>query len=851
MITAPENTNTLANTFHSASLHASMQQTTTARIGPKLSWLALAALITIIGLLPWWRNRAYVRSFFDYGVVMGGVGRIEDGQRPYVDFITPIQTGWYYLNLLAEKAAGGTFQAMTWSGAASVLLSALMLMGVLSRRWPLGPSAVVAGSVICATVVQHTIFWYNPWGVVLMAVVTWAAAVAPVFRPADAGWHCLIGVALFLGGFNKINMQLMALAFAAGWAFRAALAGRSSWGRVFSTLGLHFGAGVVLPICAELALTGASFDVWWHNVVALPAANRSGTVLAAFSKDFLFKPLHDYYGPLLLPQMGLVGLILSALTVAAVLRKTWNGGDGWLERFLPVVCGMLAVAGGAILLTTNMDIAYIGLAGWLTLLVALWIGYELPARGPWFYGVMVGPALLIGTVSWQSAWRGQRSQFGHSSAARSDYVDGGQAGPALAYLDGTRLPPELFASLKSIETWRQGLSDDDRSRLLYGPGTEWAARIWPALRTPGLPIYVHAGDSLGDREYDRLRGALDRGDFREITVSLVLDHWAPELRQILADKYQRTPFAYAMFHHYTRSSTLASVAEGPAPFLWRFGGNVDSRFMSSSAKYLESENHRSFLGGTDGWVEMRVNLTTNRLQGEVVVRRTEADITKPVSADFAIYAQQDNFNRYQRWSARVELKAGQKEVIVPYAIDSSHFPTTFTLHIPSAFAGRVAAGWLSPYITNVGSDSPEPVWFNRSNSPAVVLDETALARLLPPEWRPVQAQMRDGRITEAGIELSPGGEIWLKVQDIVSKFVGGAAVASSDPKAQRPEVNGFWYKAGRMDSYASPAPAANTSRSETFQAWCGEPGGWLVIAADPSSDKSPVIVRVTEVVQNH
>ena len=47
---------------------------------------------------------------------------------------------------------------------------------------------------------------------------------------------------------------------------------------------------------------------------------------------------------------------------------------------MPVGCGLVALLGGVVLLATNMDIAYIGLAGWLALLVALWIGYEIPAK---------------------------------------------------------------------------------------------------------------------------------------------------------------------------------------------------------------------------------------------------------------------------------------------------------------------------------------------------------------------------------------------------------------------------------------------------------------------------------------
>ena len=90
-------------------------------------WGGIGALLALV---PWWRNHGYVRSFFDYGVAMGGVGRINDGQRPYVDFISPIQAGWYWLNSWAEKMGDGTFQAMTLGGIGCTLISMAVLLWI-------------------------------------------------------------------------------------------------------------------------------------------------------------------------------------------------------------------------------------------------------------------------------------------------------------------------------------------------------------------------------------------------------------------------------------------------------------------------------------------------------------------------------------------------------------------------------------------------------------------------------------------------------------------------------------------------------------------------------------------------
>lgn len=823
-----------------------MHEASVTRTKQRLLGGVLLLGVVVAGLAPWWRNRTYLRSFFDYGVVMGGVGRINDGQHPYVDFITPIQTGWYFLNSLAERIAGGTFQAMTWSGAVSIVVSALVLMGILSRRWPVVASAIISAALVCGTVTQHTILWYNPWGVVLLAVVTWGCALAPVYQRATIRWHVLVALALYFGGLNKINMQLLAIVMATGWAWRAGLMGKASWMRVIATLSSYLVCGLVLPIGTEMLLTGASFDVWWHNVIALPAASRSGTVLAAFSWDFLLHPLHDYYGRLLLPQIGLVGLILTILTLIAIWRKSWNAPAAERERFLPFGCAILAAAAGAVLLTTNIDIAYTGLAGWLALLVGLWLGFDLPARGKWFYGVLVFPSLLISVVSWWSAWEGQRSQFGHSSAPRSAYVSGEKAGPAFGYLRGTLLPPEMVGSLGAIERWRESLAKETQQRIFYGPGTEWSAHIWPALKTPGLPIYIHVGNSIGQAEYERLYTALWNGDFHEITVSRVLDHWDVETDSVLSDKYVKTVFEYGMFFNYARNPG-ASISRTPLPFIRRFGGNADARYIASTAHYFDAEDKMKFIGTTAGKAEMTLNITTNRLKGDVIVRRATSDLSQPLSANFSIFAQYEA-NRFPRWSTKVELPAGQNEILVPYAIDSSHMSTLFVVEVPVEQSGKIVAGWKSPNITDVGSDPESPSWLNQSSSPVTELNADVLAKILPGQWRPLQAYMRDGRVTADGIELLPGGEIWFKVQGIVSKLAGVARVVPDSGPVRLPIVSGIWYKAGRLQTYASPIPATTTERF--FQSWCAEPGGWLVLAMDPTVGMSPVSIHFTEVKQD-
>lgn len=805
------------------------------------AWL-LVAVLAVLMLAPWMRNRAYVCSFYDYGAIMGGVGRLIDGQKPYTDFVTPMQAGVFLMNACAEKIGGGTFQGMTWGAAISGLLALVVLFGMLARRWPWPAALLVTGGLVCAIMTQHTLFWYNPWGVTLVTVVAWAGAVAPVLRWQTWPWHLLIGVAIFFGGMNKINMQLMAIGLGAAWAARAALTGRSRWGRAVATLLFYF-VCAALAVLAEMAWTGASFATWWHNVIEIPVSLRANMLGQSFSLRFLNEPPHNYYGPLPLPQLVPLGLLVTVLTLVAILRQTWQSDD-WIEKILPVGCAAVALLGGAVLLMTNMDIIYIGLAGWLALLVALWLGYDLPARGGWFYGVLVAPIVLIGCLGWHSAWLGQRSQFGHSPAPREAYVDGGEIDPDFAYLRGTKIPPELADSFRRLAVWRRGLASERRTAIFFGTGTECLARIWPSMNLPGMSAFIVTGN-MGQEEEARLLSAFRTGVIKEITILQWADFWPEAASMRLRHAYDKRPVGFD-FYVYSQPSDPA-VSIYPVQFVRDFGGNADARRVLSDMDYLESSPGQYFLGVTEGRGEMLLDYPANRLVGEVVLRRAADTPNGTFSAEFVAYATGGGA-RFERWRSRVELPEGEEEVRASYEIDGSHLATVYTVEVPPEFAGQVEAGWRLPRIEHVQASGPDaPEWFYRGEAKAVALDETTLSRLLPGEWRPSQAWLRRGRVTNEGIELSPGGELWLRVDGIVTEMTGHVELAVEGLwKSDLPVLRAMWFSGCRLEVFTDNELRRDDGRME-FITWCAEPGGWIVLGIEPSAKAPSVKVRVHEV----
>src|SRR5688572_20455200 len=496
-----------------------------------VQWLLLAGAV-VLALLPWWRHHLHLRDLFDYGIIIEANGRFERGERPYVDFKTPIQAGFLGMNWLVERAGGGDYRALTRGGAALIVATVLGLVLLLARRWPAWAAVAVGLAVTVSGASQHTILWHNSLGLFCLALVTWGAACAPVVRRTTWRWHVVVAAGLFLGGINKLNFQLVALGFAGACAVRARLQRRASWWRVAATVGGLFVAGLVLPVAAELAWTGASLRDWLANVVQLAAGGRSEFLGRILTPSFLLAPVHDYYGRILLPQVGLAGLLaLAAATVVAAwtVRESLSRLDRWL---LPAAV-ILASTAGAALLATNFEIACVGLGAWFVLITSIWLGFGLEGgrRGVLAAGLVL-PALIVGGTAWGTAWQGNRSQFGFSRAPRDSYRPAENAGAAFAYLRGLRLPPDVWHSYELLERALPAPGPDGARPVFYGPGLEFADRFYPAVRVPGRPLWSHWGTSYGSREVEELAQEFLSGrHYKAVVVTIGFEDWpdAPRL----------------------------------------------------------------------------------------------------------------------------------------------------------------------------------------------------------------------------------------------------------------------------------------------------------------------------------
>lgn len=800
----------------------------------RLGWVGGIVLLTGAALLPWGRNHAYLRDFYDYGLVMSGVGRIAAGERPYVDFVTPIQTGTFLFNGWAERAGGGTYQAMTLGAAGLIVLSVVGLAAMFARRWPAWVAGMAAGALTVMSASQHTIIWHNCLGALGLVVVAWATAVAPVWRRQSWPWHVLVGLALFVGGINKLNAQLVALACAAAWAVRAGLRQEVAWGRVAATLLGWVLAGVVAPVASELWWTGADFATWWRNVVALPFSSRAGDFSEVLRWQFYFTTHHNYYGGLTIPWLGALGVGASAWCGVVA----WRAAAGWSERGWAVMAALFACGAGAGLLATNYEIAWVAMAAWFGLLAALWLGLGLAPRGRGFIAGWVVPAGVVAVAAWHSAWIGQRSQFGYSTAARASYRLGESIAPDYAYLRGTRVPPELATTMAQTLGARQGIPSPFRSRLFYGPGLEWLERVWPAQKVKGLPLWMHRGTSYGAAEEELLcRHLRPGGTYEYMLVSEARDFWDARTEAALRRDFEKQHVGPTWLLY--RPQPARPLTDRPILFAGTLGGNADGSRMISRMGRLKLSDGREFLGVAEGNGDLQLEMLAYRMNGEAVVRRRAGAPHGAISLRFGVYAISGG-ELHERESFVAELPAGEAERVFPVNIQPGGVPMLLTVQVPPELAGRIEAGWRGPQLQHMADGPAEPPLLVPGAQPAVEATDARRQALLPVEAQAIRVFLRGGEADPSGLLLPTGGEVWLRLSGFYAALDFTMQVARPS-EAGNPMVRVVFYKNGRMEIVAQQALAG--MEPVRFHAWSAESDGWLGILVDANPAQPPVRVR--------
>jgi hypothetical protein len=804
----------------------------------RLTLGALGLAVTLVALLPWWRNHGFLRDFYDYGLFINVNARLAEGQRPFTDFTTPAQSAAFLLNYAAETAGGGTYLGLTRGAAVLIVLSALALTLMLARRFHPWVAALLALAIVVGSASQHTIIFYNPLGVVAMALTVWGFAVAPLLRRETLGWHLLAAAGLFLGGVNKINFHLLACVMAVGWVLHAWVAQKPAAGRALLTLAFIAAFGLVLPVGLEIAWTGAGWSGWYYNVVELPLGARGGRISSLFSPALYLTTLHNYYGQLRVPQIGLIGVLMPLIAVVAAWRGTAAADRKWRAAFL-ILAGLLAAFASSALLLTNNEIAYVTFAAALVITIGLWLGFGPAPRGGWFAAGVLLPALILAAAGGESAWRGERSQFGHDIEPRSAYWRGERCGDEFRYLHGLSIPPGLGHSLAGLAAWRRDLPGDEATRVYFGPGSEWLGRVWPTRYVKGLPLVAAAFDS--QREADLLKREVISGTaFHHLLVVEAWDYWNEDVRNLLRDTAVKERLN-SVFMVY-RKLPPGTVSARPLLFMYGgFGGNVDGMRVISGLPMQTLPDGLLFLGLGQGEGKVEVNTPCNRMSAEYVLRRTAPGSPGALTVDLAIHARMPD-GLLPRWHAAITLPDGVDELVVPTdQIDGSGLPLTFSVTVPPESSGKVLAGWRSFRLLDTPDREDEPPILRPSAADLLGASESVRAALLPASLQDAPVYQRSGWLQDDRLLLPYGSEVWIRARGLYTDIQISAQL--QDVRNNKiPNLQVVYYKGGRLEPFM-PVPDAATGTLR-FTGWTPEHGGWIGILADHQPGSPSMLVKI-------
>jgi len=800
-------------------------------------WCGLL-LVAAVALGPWWRNHDHLCDLYDYGLFINVNARLAEGQRPYVDFSTPAQSATFLLNYGAERAGGGTYLGMTW-GAAGLIVAGVFALGLmLARRWPPLLATLVAGAVVIGSGSQHTIIFYNPVGVLALALVVWSFAIAPVLRRQDCGWHVLAAGGLVLGGLNKLNFHLLACVMAVGWVLFAWIVREAGGRRVAASLLFIAAFGLVVPVAVELGWSGAGWHLWYHNVAELPLQARGSAISMLASSRLYLTTLHDFYGTLHLPPVGLLGIAMPMMAVVAIWRTAPDGPVVGRRVFAGLAGLFVALATLALLLSNN-EIAYLTMAAAIVMTAGLWLGFGLRPGGGWFFATVLLPAILLGVTGWESAWVGQRSQFGHSREPRDSYVRGETAGPEFGYLRGLLLPPSTVHSLTDVSRRRQEIDGESRARIFYGLGAEWLEHIWPVRNVPGMALVATA--FAGPRELALFRNSVLHGEtYGYLLVAEAWDHWDEAVSRELAHRFQKERVGSAYFIY--RKLPDDVLWARPLEYMPGIGGNVDSTLLKSAMTEIRLADGRRFLGTNGGPGRLEVGALSNRASGEAVIKRVASGSKANVPVHFEVFAVSAQ-GRYSRWRRDAVLPEDKDEMVISTdRIDASGMNLAFDVRVPDQLAGSVAAGWRAPTLWDTVDRAGHPPLLQAGAAPLNPAGDELRTAVLPKELADSAVYVRNAWLQDGLGRLPPGGEIWIPLNGIFSRIVVTARIAGENGASGDCSLRVVYYKGGRLERF-QPTPGGPTG-SVSFVAWSAENDGWLGLLAAPYSAAPMIAVRV-------
>lgn len=816
---------------------------------PIFAQWSLGLLAIGLAAAPWCRNRGYLRELLDYGIMMAAAGRLESGQRPYVDFGTPLQSASLWFNWAAERLFGGTYLAMTWGNILLMTLGFVTLHYLIRRRFSRGLSLLLPWVIIVASAGQHTIIWYNAVGTIALAVATWAAATRPIIGRKHWVTTALACVALVIGGCNKLNFHLVTLAVVSGWTIRAIILNRAQWRNGVWTLIIWGCAGVVVPLGIELGWTGASIDLWKHNVIDLAVQNR-GELLAALTRlDFYLHPIHDYYGPVLKPAGGIIFLILLLTGIIA-----WKNRSA-IDRGILIVALLCGLVASELILASNLEIVYVALATALAIICSLWLGFgiALEQRLPWStLWIFAG---IVGIHAWISAWHGQRMLYGNHSGDRQEYRALAPENPQFDYFTKVKFAPESATAIETFFSTYQTSSQvlQRPAQVFFTRGLEGLYRISSISPPLGLPLWI-SGVCYGPQEIAQLHQHLTPPSTFDLVVEQPSwNYWPIGIREVVERLARLENQGIYKVHHLTASPLPNGLkpVDDPIGAQQIFGGNLDSQQVRFDAPLWshESKDGTIFLGTDSARGSFNFQLSVNRVETKWFIRRSSKspdDDAVEFDARLSVesWSHESEEPDQEIWSADIKIPTGTLELSDSVGIDAGNRRLRFKVEIPAEAVGRITAGWQLPTITHSAAITDEPPQLRPAPETKVELSTEQLTSLFGsvPESG-TRVILLSGRIIDNQIKVDRGGQVWFRASEPWAHLKINIVAPKSPSNQLESVARMLWYEGGRLQILKQAGiPAGEIG--ENFHGWPAEDFGWFGLLVDATSAGPPIYLRL-------
>jgi hypothetical protein len=152
------------------------------------------------------------------------------------------------------------------------------------------------------------------------------------------------------------------------------------------------------------------------------------------------------------------------------------------------------------------------------------------------------------------------------------------------------------------------------------------------------------------------------------------------------------------------------------------------------------------------------------------------------------------------------------------------------------------AGWFAPLMLNAAADDSPPPYLQASRAPDSDLSTQSRSIFEALGWTPDEVVGRQVTLQSGEFNIRPGGELWLRVDDIVERLAGSYHAITPVEPASSPHMRVIWFKGGRIQ-LAHDLRIPTAYEAPQFEVSSSGPRGWIAFLVSPTEDGPEIRLR--------